>query len=82
MAEQILINQWADLLSALIAGAAAVTTSPEEMANDMPAELVEPVNAELQRRGYRSLVGAQARRRASACRAACSSNSRRRSSSV
>jgi hypothetical protein len=78
-----LIGQWADLLSTLVAGAPGVNASAEDMARDLPDELVPPVNAALQQRGCSFQVPRrQARRRASACRAAASSSSRRRSSSV
>lgn len=77
-----LIAQWADLLSALFTGAPGVNASAEEMARELPDDLVPPVNAELQQRGCSFQVQRQARRRASACRAAFSSNSRSRSSSV
>ena len=86
---RLLIDQWAELLSALIAGAAAVNVSAQDMAGEIPEDLVPPVNAELRRRGCSfqvqpraGQVPPQARRNASACRAACSSSSRRRSSSV
>lgn len=81
-ARHTLIGQWADLLSTLAAGAPGVKASVEEMADELPEDLVSPVNAELQHRGCGFQVQPQARRRASACRAACSSSSRRRSSSV
>lgn len=82
-AQRNLIEQWADLLSTLVAGAPGVNASAEDMARELPDELVPPVNAELQQRGCSFQVQRrQARRRASACRAATSSSSRRRSSSV
>jgi len=46
-----LVQQWADLLELLQQGVAAVTTSAEDMAQDLPRELVSPVNQELQQRG-------------------------------
>ena len=81
-ARHTLIGQWADLLSTLAAGAPGVKASVEEMADELPEDLVSPVNAELRHRGCGFQVQPQARRRASACRAAASSSSRRRSSSV
>lgn len=81
-AQRTLIQQWADLLSALVAGAPGVNASAEEMASELPDDLIRPVNAELQQRGCSFQVQRQARRRASACRAAFSSSSRNRSSSV
>jgi hypothetical protein len=90
MAQRTLIEQWVDLISALVVGSPSVNASAEEMAREIPDHLVQPVNAELLRRGCSFQVqpvprkgnNHQASRRASACRAACSSNSRKRSSSV
>jgi len=77
-----LIDLWADLLSTLVAGAPGVNASAEDMALELPDELVPPVNAELQQRGCSFQVQRQASRRASACRAAASRSSRSRASSV
>jgi hypothetical protein len=72
-----LIEQWADLLETLGGGIAAVSTSAEEMAQELPGDLIAPVNRALRQRGSSFQVRrAQARRRASACLAACSSNAR------
>ena len=78
MAERNLIDQWADLLSALEQGSPSINTSAEEMASDLPANLVTQVNQELRQRGCNFQVGPQAqpKRRASACRRARSSSSR------
>jgi len=83
MAEHLLVGQWADLLVALLQGSSAISPSAEEMASDLPLELVRPVNLELQQRGCSFQVGArtpsrqgQPKRRASACRRARSSSSR------
>ena len=83
MAERNLIDQWADLLSALEQGSPSINTSAEEMASDLPANLVTQVNQELRQRGCNFQVGArtpsqaaQPKRRASACRRARSSSSR------
>ncbi|KEF41696.1 MAG: hypothetical protein ER33_10045 [Cyanobium sp. CACIAM 14] len=46
-----LVSLWADLLSALLQGADAVSVSAEEMADDVPRDLVKPVNRELRQRG-------------------------------
>lgn len=46
-----LVGLWADLLSALQQGSPAICVSAEEMADDMPQELVRPVNRELRQRG-------------------------------
>lgn len=78
MAERNLIDQWADLLSALEQGSPSINTSAEEMASDLPANLVTQVNQELRQRGCNFQVSPQAqpKRRASACRRARSSSSR------
>ena len=83
MAESHLIHQWADLLTALVQGSPSISTSAEEMAGDLPQDLVTPVNLELRQRGCSFQVGSrsattapQPRRRASACRRARSSSSR------
>lgn len=49
--ERRLIGLWADLLSALQQGSPGIATSAEEMAGDLPRELVVPVNRELRQRG-------------------------------
>lgn len=46
-----LIGLWADLLSALQQGSEAVSMSAEEMADEIPSDLVAPVNRELRQRG-------------------------------
>jgi len=46
-----LVEQWAELLSALFAGSPSISTSAEQMAEDLPKELVGPVNVQLQARG-------------------------------
>ena len=46
-----LVQQWADLLELLQQGVEAVVTSAEDMAQELPRELVTPVNQELQQRG-------------------------------
>lgn len=46
-----LVSLWADLLSALQQGSPSICVSAEEMADDMPQELVSPVNRELRQRG-------------------------------
>lgn len=46
-----LVTLWADLLEALVLGSEAITTSAEEMASEVPTELVGSVNQELQQRG-------------------------------
>jgi hypothetical protein len=71
MAERNLIDQWADLLSALEQGSPSINTSAEEMASDLPANLVTQVNQELRQRGCRF----QVRRKTSACRRARSHGS-------
>ena len=46
-----LVQQWADLLSALAAGSPSISTSAAQMAEEMPMELLEPVNQQLRRLG-------------------------------
>ncbi len=46
-----LVGLWADLLSALQQGSPSVNASPEEMAGELPRELVTPVNRALRERG-------------------------------
>lgn len=42
-----LVQQWTDLLSALNEGSASISTSAAQMAEEMPRDLIEPVNAAL-----------------------------------
>lgn len=78
MAENHLISQWADLLAALVQGSPSISISAEEMACDLPQDLVTPVNLELKQRGcsFQVRQHAQPKRKASACRRARSSSSR------
>lgn len=78
MAENHLISQWADLLAALVQGSPSISISAEEMAGDLPQDLVTPVNLELKQRGcsFQVRQHAQPKRKASACRRARSSSSR------
>jgi hypothetical protein len=46
-----LVGLWADLLAALQQGSPGIATSAEEMAHDIPGDLVQPVNRELRQRG-------------------------------
>ncbi len=46
-----LVSLWADLISALLQGSPAISISAEEMADDIPHDLVKPVNRELRQRG-------------------------------
>ena len=46
-----LVGLWADLLAALQQGAPDIAVSAEEMAGEIPGDLVQPVNLELQARG-------------------------------
>jgi len=43
-----LVQQWADLLAALAEGSEAITTTPDQMAEDLPGHLVPAVNDRLQ----------------------------------
>jgi hypothetical protein len=47
------VKQWVALLEALSEGSSSITTTPEQMAEDLPAELVHDVNHQLSRRGCR-----------------------------
>lgn len=49
--QQSLVGLWADLLAALQQGAPDIATSAEEMAGEIPGDLVQPVNRELRARG-------------------------------
>jgi len=46
-----LVQQWANLLSALNEGSASISTSADQMAEDLPGDLVDPVNRELRALG-------------------------------
>ena len=46
-----LVCQWAELLSALDEGSPSISTSADQMAEELPGDLVDPVNAELRQRG-------------------------------
>ncbi len=50
-AQRTLVSLWADLISALLQGSPAISVSAEEMADDIPQDLVKPVNRELRQRG-------------------------------
>jgi hypothetical protein len=66
-----LVGLWADLLTALQQASASVSTSVEEMAAEIPRDLVRSVNLELRQRGCSLQVGG-ALRKAAAPRPACS----------
>jgi len=66
-----LVGLWADLLTALLQGSPSIAVSAEEMAGDLPKELVAPVNRELRQRGSTFQVR-RSLRRAAAPRPACS----------
>ncbi|ABI46376.1 hypothetical protein [Synechococcus sp. CC9311] len=50
------IAQWVTLLEAMEEGSASVSTSLEQMAEDLPLDLIEEVNLELSNRGCRFQV--------------------------
>ena len=50
------IGQWADLLEAMTAGSPSIATTADQMAEDLPPDLVEDVNRQLSRRGCRFQV--------------------------
>ena len=45
------ISQWTDLLEAMTAGSPSITTTADQMAEELPTDLVEDVNHQLNRRG-------------------------------
>jgi hypothetical protein len=47
MQQSTLVEQWVALLSALEAGSPSISTTAAQMAEDLPLELVEPVNRQL-----------------------------------
>ncbi|MEB3351252.1 MAG: hypothetical protein VKM01_02880 [Cyanobacteriota bacterium] len=51
LGRQRLVGLWADLLSDLEQGSPGVATTAEEMADDLPRDLVTPVNRALRQRG-------------------------------
>ena len=53
-----LVGLWADLLAALQQGSPDIAVSAEEMAGDIPGDLVLPVNQELRARGCSFQVSA------------------------
>ena len=50
------ISQWVTLLEAMEEGSASVSTSPDQMAEDLPFDLIEEVNHQLSHRGCRFQV--------------------------
>ena len=58
-----LVQQWAQLLSALTEGSPSISTSADQMAEELPGDLVEPVNAELRDLGCSFQVTARGRSR-------------------
>ena len=70
MSRNVQIEQWTQLLEALQLGSPSISATPDQMAEEMPTELVEDVNQQLAVRGcsYRvSRHQRQACRSASAC---------------
>jgi hypothetical protein len=55
--QRTLIALWAELLATLHQGVPSIAVSAEEMAGDIPSELVQPVNRALHARGCRFQVG-------------------------
>ena len=47
MQQSTLVEQWVALLSALADGSPSISTSAEQMAEDLPKDLVDPVNRQL-----------------------------------
>jgi hypothetical protein len=50
-AQRRIVEQWVDLLEALIHAGGAISTTPQDMASELPLELRAAVNARLQERG-------------------------------
>ena len=50
------VAQWVTLLEAMEEGSASVSTSPGQMAEDLPLDLIEEVNLQLSHRGCRFQV--------------------------
>ena len=70
MSRNVQIEQWTQLLEALQLGSPSISATPDQMAEEMPTELVDDVNQQLAVRGcsYRvSRHQRQASRSASAC---------------
>ena len=56
------VNQWTDLLEAMADGSPSITTSADQMAEELPPDLVDAVNQQLNRRGCRYQVQRQVRK--------------------
>ena len=50
------VGQWVDLLEAMDHGSPSITTTADQMAEELPSELVEDVNRQLSNRGCRYQV--------------------------
>ena len=50
------VEQWVTLLEAMEEGSASISTSPSQMAKDLPLDLIEEVNLQLSQRGCRFQV--------------------------
>ncbi len=59
LANSSLVEQWAELLWALKQGSPSISTSAEQMAEDLPRELVGAVNRQLQDKGWSFQVGSR-----------------------
>ena len=51
------VHQWVQLLEALVVGSPSVAVTPEQMAEDLPQELIHEVNDQLALRGCSFRVG-------------------------
>ena len=70
MSRSVQIQQWTHFLEAMEEGSPSIDATPEQMAADIPCELVEDVNHQLAQRGCRFRVPHHIRqdsRKASAC---------------
>jgi hypothetical protein len=57
-----LIQQWAELLAALSEGSPSISTSAAQMAEELPGDLVDPVNQQLRELGCGFQVQGRQRR--------------------
>jgi hypothetical protein len=64
------VRQWADLLTALLQGSTSISITADQMAEDLPRDLVEPVNRQLQADGCAYRVPHHPHRRSQARRSA------------
>ena len=56
MSRSLQVEQWTQLLEALQVGSPSITATADQMAEEMPGELLEDVNHQLEARGCRYRV--------------------------